>query len=237
MFRAYAQLVRLPNVFTTWADVWLGLLIAQSTLVDGVCWQAGTLAFITSTCFYWAGMVLNDFFDAAIDAKERPFRPIPSGRVSKRTAGILGFGFLLLGVGGTIVPIFVGSVAPLTLGLTLGLLILAYDAWSKHTLLGPFNMGACRFVNLLSAIAMVGADLQWWMTGVGAIVGVYVASLTFVARHEATSPRIQQLIKFALMGIMVLDASLAYALVGPVGLLILLLLPPALLLGRWIYST
>jgi 4-hydroxybenzoate polyprenyltransferase len=237
MFRAYAQLVRLPNVFTAWADVWLGLLIAQSALADGVHWQAGTLAFFTSTCFYWAGMVLNDFFDTAIDAQERPFRPIPSGRVSRRTAGILGFGFLLLGIGGTIVPTWVGSAAPLMLGLTLALLILAYDAWSKRTFLGPFNMGACRFVNLLLAIAIVGADVQWWMVGVAAIVGGYVASLTFLARHEAESPRIQKLIKFALMGIIVLDAGLAFVLVGAVGLLILILLPPALVLGKWIYST
>jgi hypothetical protein len=34
-----------------------------------------------------------------------------------------------------------------------------------------------------------------------------------------------------------LDAMLATAIVGTVGLLILLLLAPVLFLGRWIYST
>ena len=37
-------------------------------------------------------MVLNDVFDAEVDARERPERPIPSGRVSlqRRNGGRLG---------------------------------------------------------------------------------------------------------------------------------------------------
>ena len=41
-----------------------------------------------------AGIVLNDVFDAQIDAAERPQRPIPSGRVSLATARIAGWQFL-----------------------------------------------------------------------------------------------------------------------------------------------
>ena len=34
-------------------------------------------------------MVLNDVFDAEVDAREQPDRPIPSGRVSRRAAALL----------------------------------------------------------------------------------------------------------------------------------------------------
>jgi 4-hydroxybenzoate polyprenyltransferase len=44
-------------------------------------------------------------------------------------------------------------------------------------------------------------------------------------------------VKTCILGLIGLDAILAFAVVGWPGLLILLLLPPALLLGRWVYST
>ena len=37
---------------------------------------------VASGCLYTAGMVLNDVFDYEIDRHERPFRPLPSGRIS-----------------------------------------------------------------------------------------------------------------------------------------------------------
>ena len=44
-------------------------------------------------------------------------------------------------------------------------------------------------------------------------------------------------VKRAILGLVVLDAVLATAFVGLPGLAILLLLPPAMLLGKWVYST
>jgi 4-hydroxybenzoate polyprenyltransferase len=48
---------------------------------------------------------------------------------------------------------------------------------------------------------------------------------------------VQSAVKRSIMGLVLLDAILATAVVGAWGLLILLLLVPALTLGRWIYST
>ena len=50
-------------------------------------------------------------------------------------------------------------------------------------------------------------------------------------------PHVQRAVKRSIMGLVVLDAVLATALAGAIGLIILLLLLPALYLGRWIYST
>jgi hypothetical protein len=49
--------------------------------------------------------------------------------------------------------------------------------------------------------------------------------------------RVQAAVKRAILGLIVLDAMLGTAVAGAAGLLLLVLLPPALLLGQWLYST
>ena len=49
--------------------------------------------------------------------------------------------------------------------------------------------------------------------------------------------RVQPAIKRAVLGLVLFDAILASALVGVWGLLIAVLILPARLLGRWVYST
>jgi hypothetical protein len=60
------------------------------------------------------------------------------------------------------------------------------------------------------------------------------------ASHAIAKPtpaNVQSAVKRALFGLVILDAVLATALVGTVGLAILLLLLPSLYLGRWLYAT
>jgi 4-hydroxybenzoate polyprenyltransferase len=49
--------------------------------------------------------------------------------------------------------------------------------------------------------------------------------------------RVQRAVKRAVLGLIALDAVLATAVAGAPGLLLALLLPPALYLGQWLYST
>ena len=37
---------------------------------------------MASTLLYWSGMVWNDYFDLEQDRKERPGRPLASGRIT-----------------------------------------------------------------------------------------------------------------------------------------------------------
>jgi len=48
---------------------------------------------------------------------------------------------------------------------------------------------------------------------------------------------VQAAVKRCVLGLVALDAVLAAAFVGLPGLAILLLLPPALVIGKWVYST
>ena len=91
----YAQLLRIPNVFTAMADILLAAL-ATGLLLS----QFGTflLLVMASSCLYCGGLVWNDYFDYAQDLKERPSRPLPSNRISRGTAAQLGILLLLAGV-------------------------------------------------------------------------------------------------------------------------------------------
>lgn len=175
------RLVRPPNVFTAFADAMAGLLVLWGLgrpVPDRAC-----AVFLASGSLYLAGIVLNDFFDRAIDARERPSRPIPSGEVSAGFAALLGFGLLL---GGVLIAAWVGR-APGVVAAALAACILAYDAALKHTRIGPLVMGACRGLDVAMAIATSFAlDADWPTIAVAGpvVLALYVTGLTYIARDE-----------------------------------------------------
>ncbi len=81
--RAWLELLRPPNLFTVPGDVVAGWFLA-----GGSGAKAGTVAALaaSSLCIYSAGLVINDLADVETDRRERPGRPIASGRVSPRAA-------------------------------------------------------------------------------------------------------------------------------------------------------
>jgi 4-hydroxybenzoate polyprenyltransferase len=187
-FLALLQLLRLPTVFTAMADIFLGFLLTRNTLEPALDFGMLLLA---SSCLYLAGMVLNDVFDRKIDAQERPGRPIPSGRISVRTASIIGCLLLLAGIGAAEIV----SHQSLMIAAGLAACVLAYDGLLKQTFLGPAAMGGCRFLNvMLGASANEYAHLVWAQPQlpVAAAMGVYIMGVTWFARQEAReSSRLQ----------------------------------------------
>lgn len=184
-FAAYCQLVRLPNVFMSVTDVVMGYLFTHAVLQPGDSKLLGLLV-ITSALLYMAGMVLNDVFDAEIDALERPQRPIPSGRVSLATAR--GVGWQLLSVGtvtGWLVGLRVGNLRPGIVATVLAGCVLLYDGFLKRTPLGPLSMGACRMLNVLLGMSL--AEGPWhgehWLVAVA--IGICIAGVTWFSRGEA----------------------------------------------------
>jgi 4-hydroxybenzoate polyprenyltransferase len=71
------------------------------------------------------------------------------------------------------------------------------------------------------------------LVGFGFLVGLPVCR----AITRPAPGNVQAAVKQAVLGIVVLDAVLATALAGAAGLVLLVLLAPALYLGRWVYST
>jgi 4-hydroxybenzoate polyprenyltransferase len=90
-------------------------------------------------------MAANDVADRALDAEERPERPIPSGRVSPRYAAGLAAGLTVAGLGFAAA----GGRRSLTVALPLAGAIWAYDLALKGTRAGPLAMAACRGLDVL----------------------------------------------------------------------------------------
>jgi 4-hydroxybenzoate polyprenyltransferase len=298
--RPYAQLVRLPNLPTAWADICLAGLVALSLPGQRPSLVSFLLLLLASSCLYMGGMVWNDFFDVEQDRRERSSRPIPSGAISRWMAGALGVGLLAAGLGFAVLAGWTtAGLLPVMVAGLLALTILLYDGWLKRTWAGPLAMGSCRLLNVLLGITVSGS-LAWPVGAhLAVVVGMYIVGVTWLARTEArqssqnaltgaagvmlvalivavslplhvyphtASPlflyllvglgfwlglplvaavrspvpsRVQAAVKRALMGLILLDATLATALAGSVGLVILVLLIPSIYLNRrsWLYAT
>ena len=150
--RGWLALLRPPNLFTVPGDIVAGWFLA-----GGTCADPGRAAFLggASLCIYSAGLVLNDLADAETDRRERPGRPIPSGRVSRRAAVSA---TLVLTAGGLGLAAAAGMTS-LCVGGGLVALVVFYDLAAKRVpVLGPVVMGACRGANVvLGASTGLGA--------------------------------------------------------------------------------
>lgn len=165
------------------ADILLGFLLTHRRLDP---WPQFALLLAASCLLYLAGMVLNDYFDREQDARERPFRPIPSGRVQQNIARMLGFSLLAGGVLlGWIVAAVAGDVRPGLIATLLAGAVYLYDGVLKPTPAAPVVMGACRTLNVLLGMS-VSLD-PWsgshWAAALG--IGIYIVGVTTFARSEA----------------------------------------------------
>jgi 4-hydroxybenzoate polyprenyltransferase len=180
-----------------WTNVLAGAIIA-----GGVS-SADTIALIVlaMTAFYVGGMYLNDYFDRAIDARERPGRPIVAGEI--RAGSVLSIGFGLLALGIVLMTPF-GPSATLY-GLLLAGVIVLYDAWHKGNTLSPVVMGLCRaLVYIGTGIAVTGEISHASVVGAVALA-CHVAGITYAAKQENLD-RVENLWPLALLAVPLLAA-------------------------------
>lgn len=172
------RLGRVSNLPTVWSNVAAGLVLAGGAASPRVL----ALLVLAASSFYVGGMFLNDAFDAEIDARERPERPIPSGEISRAAVMRWGLGWLGLGL---LLVMFVRPRAVLAAVATCALIV-AYDRWHKGNPIGPLVMGLCR-VGLYAIAALSVAPSLSRPLVVGAILLLgYVLGLTYVAKHEGS---------------------------------------------------
>ncbi|WP_049995918.1 UbiA family prenyltransferase [Halococcus sediminicola] len=181
---AYAALVRVPNLFSAPPDVLLGgALVAATAATVSLPSLAGLAG--ASVLLYAGGTTLNDYFDAGVDARERPERPIPSGDVSRRAAGALGATLLL---GGVLVAFAVAGVRSGALAAALATVITLYDSVLKGGPAGFLAMGSVRGLNILLGTTAAGAfALSTWQLTIPVVIALYIALVTYMAANEATT--------------------------------------------------
>ncbi|MFF1631525.1 UbiA family prenyltransferase, partial [Streptomyces sp. NPDC058272] len=138
--RAWAELLRLPALFTVPGDA-----LAGAAAVGARPNSRTLLAIGSSLCLYEAGMALNDWSDRAEDAVERPRRPLPSGRIHP-AAALTAAGVLT--AAGLALAARAGRPA-LAVAAPLAATVWAYDLKLKRTPAGPAAMAAARGLDVL----------------------------------------------------------------------------------------
>lgn len=198
--RAYVRLLRPANVVTALADVLAGYALAGAPGDASLAWLL-----LASGSLYAGGVVLNDAFDAELDARERPERPIPSGQAERTSAFALGGGLLLLGVAAA----FGAAIAAGYVALVLAGLALLYDAAAKHSAVaGPYVIGACRALNLLLGLSVAAPAILAERAWITVLPLIYVAAIGLLARGEVqASQRTER--QIALLLVLSVIAALA----------------------------
>ena len=187
--RDYLLLGRVSNLPTVWSNCLAGAVLAGAgTLpLEGASLPLFAAA-LSVTFFYVGGMYLNDAYDAGFDAKHRPERPIPAGRISRERVFTLGFLLLLMGEAALFLPMAFDGPAPgpmpLLAGLLLGAVILYYNHSHKGDPLSPLVMACTRALVYVVAAGMVGASFTTglWL-GIAAML-CYLIGLTYTAKQE-----------------------------------------------------
>ncbi|WP_030664159.1 SCO3242 family prenyltransferase [Streptomyces rimosus] len=176
--RDWAQLLRVSALFTVPGDALAGAAAA------GARADARTLrAMGCSLCLYEAGMVLNDWADQDEDARERPDRPLPSGRIRPAAAmaaavALTGAGLALAAAAGRTTAAVAGALAAT---------VWAYDLKLKHTSAGPAAMGLARGLDLLlGAVASGRRPLRPAVFISSAALAAHTYAVTCVSRNETT---------------------------------------------------
>ncbi|MER5939360.1 SCO3242 family prenyltransferase [Streptomyces sp. NPDC001928] len=172
--RAWAELLRLPALFTVPGDALSGAVAAGARPTPRTL-----LAIGSSLCLYEAGMALNDWADRAEDAEERPHRPLPSGRVHPAAAftaacALTGAGLALAGRAGR---------PALTIAAPLAATVWAYDLALKHTPFGPAAMATARALDLLLGAAATTGHTRAALPS-AALLGTHTLAVTVVSRQE-----------------------------------------------------
>ena len=184
MVRQYLLLIRAPNLFTVPSNILAGYFATLWTANADVGQLLSLI--VSSVLLYVSGIVLNDYFDINVDRKERPNRPLASGRVTKRSA-------LLLAV----ISIAAGNILALSVSWTsliisgsLTLAIFAYNyRLKRNAISNPLAMGLARFLNVIlggsSALGLVLTnDLILFF--VGYCLFFYTAAISLLSRKEVS---------------------------------------------------
>ncbi|GAA3563270.1 UbiA family prenyltransferase [Snuella lapsa] len=189
--------MRPANVITSIADIIAGIAIAGFLVPD--IWNQEIITHIillsiSTACLYAGGIVFNDVFDVEQDKTNRPERVIPSGRLSLKAARSLG---MILFAFGITAAFFVSNTSGY-LAITIMLLALLYDKYSKHHVaFGPLNMGLCRGFNLILGMSInLQLDSKYYLIGILPVL--FISAITLTAQKE-TKGKNKLAIAFAML--------------------------------------
>ncbi|WP_329328966.1 SCO3242 family prenyltransferase [Streptomyces mirabilis] len=172
--RAWAELLRLPALFTVPGDA-----LAGAATTGNRPNPRTLLAIASSLCLYEAGMALNDWADRTEDALERPHRPLPSGRIHP-SAALVAAGALT--AAGLALAARAGRPA-LAVAAPLAATVWAYDLALKRTPAGPAAMATARGLDLLLGATATGGSARPALPA-ALTLATHTLAVTTVSRDE-----------------------------------------------------
>jgi heme O synthase-like polyprenyltransferase len=179
MFREYLQLVRLPGIFTAFSNVLIGYFFSFSFNSEIIFLP---YLLVTTGMLFCAGMIFNDYFDYNLDKKERSFRPLHSGKISKQNALLIGFIFLILA---NICAYLIGFDS-FIISLILSCMILFYNLKLKSILfLGILNLSIIRMLNILLGFSIIGISFEFIQYLFP--LGIFIVGISILAKNEIKS--------------------------------------------------
>ena len=204
--RALLELCRISNLPTVWSNVALGgawgviitndlarsegFLVYQDYIDLPTLVVNSLVMMVAGSLIYCGGMVLNDAMDASIDLAERPSRPIPSGRVSRKHAFLIAYAMIVGGLG--CLHRFIENPWVIFSAITLALLVISYNLIHQKSAAGVILMGLCRAALIVMATTAVSAG-EYGLTPIlaipAAVIFVYTLAISIVARHEVPAGR------------------------------------------------
>lgn len=207
----WLQLLRLPNVFTAVADVMMGFLVTRHELQPALYFS---LLVATSCCLYLSGMVLNDVFDADVDAREQPDRPIPSGRISLSAAKLVGWGLLAAGllIAWCLAVLIANDWRPGVVASLLAACILMYNGPLKRNRIAPLLMAECRFLNVLLGMSLSLIIWDEFEILIATGIGIYIFGVTVFSRTDAETSSRRRLVS----GLLILVGGMSLLAAVPV---------------------
>jgi len=156
------QLTRMALVFTAISNGWAAMLLQAEATGRPWTWAYASAMTVASVGLYTFGMALNDLIDRRRDSQIAPNRPLPSGRISVRTAHGLcvALGAISVAAGTWMAVLQPGQwVSVLVLIGTLSL-ICFYDFAGKYLVAaGLLTLGMIRFFH--ATIAAPSLAFPW----------------------------------------------------------------------------
>lgn len=187
-WKVLLTLGRASNLPTVWSNVLVGIVLAApwTPLAAGSSVRTVLLLAASMSAYYVGGMFLNDYYDRAIDARQRADRPIPNGWIEADSVQANGYALLVAGFALLTLEAFLGDASWLTLlaGLALAAAIVLYDVWHKNNPLSPVIMGLCRVLVYVSCALAAGGTTPE-LAGAALALLTYLIGLTYIAKHEA----------------------------------------------------
>jgi 4-hydroxybenzoate polyprenyltransferase len=235
--KTWLQLFRAPNLFTVPGDPLAGFLLASGVVVrfrpELLC------VIIASMALYGFGLLLNDLMDFAVDRRERPSRPLPSGRASRGAVWVVAVLLAGLGLG----MCALAGAMTLYFGAALLVTIVAYNCGLKKISgVGAVVMGICRGLNLMLGATLV-APFSVFALAAALVITSYITAVTSLARVETSNPAIPPLIGKLIRALILIQAVFcAISRTGVAGwicacVLALALWPLSRIVGRKFYGS